>query len=50
MPFLMSSAVHVAFELTSLGCVENDAELGNGAGNEPPLGMLLDFAILAFVI
>lgn len=49
MLFLMSLAVFVAFELTSLGCVENDAGLGNRAGNEPSLEMLFDFATLTFV-
>lgn len=50
MPFLMSSAVCAVLQLTSLGPVENDAELGNRAGNKPSLEMLLDFAILTFVI
>lgn len=50
MPFLMSLAVCAAFELTSLGRVEDNAELGKRAGNEPSLEMLFDFAMLIVVI
>lgn len=40
----------MAFELTSLDHVENDAELGDRTGNEPSLEVLFDFALLIFVI
>lgn len=43
--FPMSRALCLGSELTSLGCVENYAELGNRAGNDTSLEIQLDFAI-----
>lgn len=49
MPFLMSWAGRVAFELVSLGWVENYAEPGNRAGTETSLDMPLDFTLITSV-